>query len=233
MLRVLIAITLVSLWAISCKKSDTIPAPASVNVVHAIATGKPVIPVFSSDPIQYFFSASTINYGAAAVYYPNSGVQPLYVVSSTDTLTHIYNGEVSLEEGKIYSLFFAGDTSKPEAVLVQDEIPAYTDSAAGVRLINLSPASAPIKVNIKSKGAAQTEFSNIGYKQISDFKSFPATTNINGRQYIFEIRDQASDSLLFTYTWNYTLFKNNTLVFSGAMLAGKPASLTVFPVNNF
>ena len=233
MLRVLIAITLISLWISSCKKSDTVPVPAAVNIVHAIANGKPIIPVFSNDDIQYFFSAATINYGAAVVYYPNSGVQPLYVVKSTDTLTRIYNDEVTLEDGHIYSLFFAGDTSKPEAVLVQDEIPAYADSTAGVRLINLSPASAPIKVNIKGKGAAQTEFSNIGYKQISDFKPFAATTNINGSRYIFEIRDQASDSLLLTYTWDYALFKNNTLVFSGAVLAGKPASLTIFPVNNF
>jgi hypothetical protein len=201
--------------------------------VHAIANGNPIIPVFSSDTVHYYFPASKISYGAAAVYYPKSGVQPLYVVQSSDTLTRIYNGEVELQEGSMYSLFFAGDTSKPESVLIQDEIPAYSDSVSGVRFINLSPASAPIKVNIKDKGASQAEFSNIGYKQISEFKPFAATTNIKGSQYIFEIRDQASDSLLLTYTWNYTLYKNKTLVFSGAIQAGKPASLTVFSVNNF
>jgi len=234
MLRALVAFTLVLLWTSSCKKSDTISAPAAVNIVHAITNGKPIIPVFSSDPIQYYFAASNISYGATAVYYPASGFQPLYVVKSTDTISRIYSGEVELEESKIYSLFFAGDTSKPESVLVQDEIPAYSDSIAGVRLINLSPASAPIKVNIKGNPASKAEFSNIGYKQISDFKPFTATTAITGNRYIFEIRNQANDSLLLTYTWNYVRYKNNTLVFSGAVNAtGKPASLKILSVNNY
>jgi Domain of unknown function (DUF4397) len=234
MLRPLVvAFTLVLLWTSSCKKSDSVVTPASVNVVHAITNGKPIIPVFSDNDIQYFKTAQSISYGSAVMYYSQGGAQPLYVTKSTDSVNRIYSSELDFSEGSIYSLFFAGDTTHPEAVLIQDEIPVYQDSVAGVRFINLSPASAPIKVNIKGNSAGQTEYSNLAYKQITDFKSFTATAEVPGGRYIFEVRNQANDSLLLTYTWNYALFKCNTLVFSGAVKDGKATSLSIFPVKNY
>jgi hypothetical protein len=233
MLRSLAAITLVVLWTSSCKKSDSVPVPATVNIVHAIANGKPIIPVFGSDAITYFKAAQTISFGSGAIYSLPDGHRPLYLAKSTDTLNRIYNNEVDVQAGGMYSLFFAGDTSKPEAVFTQDEIPVYTDSLAGIRFINLSPASGPIKINVKGTDIAKADFINLAYKQISDFKPFTATAAITGNRYIFEIRNQANDSLLLTYTWTYTRFKNNTLVFSGAVTAGKPASLKAFLFKNY
>jgi len=227
------AITLVVLWTSSCKKSDSFPVPATVNIVHAIANGKPVIPVFGSDAIDYFKAAQTVSFGTAAIYNLPGGLRPVYLAKNTDTTNRIYDSEVDVVAGGMYSLFFAGDTSKPEAVFTRDEIPIYTDSSAGVRFINLSPASGPIKINVKGTDISKPNFSDNGYKQISDFKPFTGTTAITGNRYIFEIRNQANDSLLLTYTWSYTRFKNNTLVFSGAVTAGKPASLKMFLVKNY
>ena len=233
MLRSLVAITLVVLWTSSCKKSDSFPVPATVNIVHAIANGKPIIPVFSNDPIEYFKAAQTITFGNAAIYSLPGGLRPLYLAKNTDTSNRIYNSEVDMKAGGMYSLFFAGDTSKPEAVFTHDEIPVYTDSLAGVRFINLSPASGPIKINVKGTSTSKADFIDLAYKQISDFKPFTATSGVTGNNYIFEIRNQANDSLLLTYTWTYTRFRNNTLVFSGVVNAGNPASLKIFLVKNY
>lgn len=234
MLRSLAAITLVVLWTSSCKKNDSFPVPATVNIVNAIVNGKPIIPVFSNDVIQYYKAAQTVSFGSAAIYGLPGGVRPVYLTKSTDTTSRIYTSEVDVQEGNMYSLFFAGDTAKPEAVFSHDEIPVYTDSLAGVRFINLSPASGPIKINVKGTAASKADFIDLAYKQISDFKPFTATTAVTGNKYIFEVRNQANDSLLLTYTWAYTRFRNNTLVFSGAVTAaGKPASLKIFSIKNY
>lgn len=232
MAKSLLALAILLLWLCSCNKSDSVVTPASVTVVHAIFNGKPVIPVFSYDAIQFYSGAPKLNYGASALYNSRGGIQPFYLAKSTDTTKRIYNSEMELEAGGLYSLFFAGDTTQPESVLVQDNIPVHDDSTAGVRFINLSPASSPIKVNIKGF-PAKAEFSDLGYKQITDFKAFTANSNIIGNRYIFEIRNQSNDSLLLTYTWSYTRFRNNTLVFSGGVNAGKPASLRIFSVKNY
>ncbi|OQP52831.1 hypothetical protein A4H97_24345 [Niastella yeongjuensis] len=233
MLKYLTVFTGVVLWVCSCKKNDSFPVPATVNIVHAIANGKPIIPVFGSDAIEYFKAAQTVTFGNAAIYSLPGGLRPVYLAKNTDTTNRIYDSEIDVAAGGIYSLFFAGDTSKPEAVFTRDEIPIYSDSTAGVRFINLSPASGPIKINVKGTAISKPDFSDIGYKQISDFKPYLATAAITGNRYIFEIRDQANDSLLVTYTWSYTRFKNNTLVFSGAVNTGKPVALKIFQVKNY
>lgn len=233
MTKLLLLVTTAITGIIACSKSNYINPPASVTVVNALAQGKTVIPIFGTAPVTYFNSAKTVAYGAAAFYSPLSGYNPLYVVKNTDTTRPILRSEFDFASGNMYSIFLLGDTTQPDVILVQDAVPQISDSAAGVRFVNLSPASQEININIKGNGAAKTEFSGIGYKQISDFKIFPGNA-VTGQNYIFEIRNQPNDSLLVTYTWTYTRFKSHTLVFAGTVnAAGKPASLKVFPVNNY
>jgi hypothetical protein len=95
-----------------------------------------------------------------------------------------------------------------------------------------SSDSKPITVNLQGNLPTQTEFGPLAYQQISSFKSYSVISNVGG-VYNFEIRDQASDSLLLTYGWNYPYFKNNTIVISGSEAISSSTPLQVFQVNNY
>jgi hypothetical protein len=234
MTKLLLLATISIMGIMACRKTTNTSPPASVTVVNALAQGKTIIPVFGTDPITFFYSAKSVAYSAAAYYAPLPGYNPLYIVKNTDTTQPIFRSDFDFASGNIYSLFLSGDTTNPDAYLIQDFIPQISDTAAAIRFVNLSPASQAINVNIKGNGAAKTEFSGIGYRQISDFKTYPGGSAVTGQNYIFEIRNQPNDSLLVTYTWTYTRFRSHTLVFAGAVnAAGKPASLKIFPVNNY
>lgn len=232
--KLLLLATALVTGIVACKKTDVhLAPPASVTIVHAMASGKTVIPIFGEGAVTYYSSAKTVAYGAAAYYSNTSGYSPFYVVKSTDTLHPIFQGGFDLTAGNTYSLFISGDTTKPDTMFVKDVFPTINDTSAGVRFVNLSPKSAAINVNIKGNAAAKTEFSGIEYRQISDFKVFPAGSAVGGK-YIFEIRNQPNDSLLVTYTWTYSKFRSHTLVLGGAVsTAGKPTSLKIFAVNNY
>lgn len=227
----------VSLTILGCHKSSTPVAPVSLNVVNAIATSQPIIPVLgTTDTILYFSNALSIGYGATQLYSPLSGPTILYVVQGTDTVPSkekLFNGTLNLVAGGIYSFFLAGDTTKADTLLVQDHIPLYSDSSAGLRVVNLSPGSQPISITLNGNPASQMEFSGLGYKQISSFKTYAANSSVVNNQYVFVIRDQASGDSLTTYTWNYPLFKNNTLVIAGSEDPTSSTPLLVFSVNNY
>jgi len=237
----LIAFMAVYLIVLSCNKSSSgLISPASVNIVNAIATSKPLIPIFGTNgSIRYFASAQTVGYGSSFLYSPLSGPNSLYIVqnSGVDTLLTdpkllMFNGTLNLTASAIYSFFLAGDTTKPDTVFTQDNVPPYySDSSAGARFINLSPNSQPLSVNIEGNSNG-SEVSSLPYKSISSFKKYAATSSIVGKHYLFVIRDQAGDSLT-SYPWSYTLFKNNTLVIAGYEDSTGSKALKVFPVNNF
>ena len=225
-------LALLLLLTASCHRSGGIDAPVSVNVVDALPTGNTIIPVFGATAIPYY-TALTVPSNSAVQYAPSGGPNPLYVVRNKDTTQRIFSGTLNLSPGAIYSFFLSGDTTRPDTLLVQDNIPVYTDSSAGVRFVNLSPGSQPVEVNLKGSTSGQSEFSNLGYKQIGAFKKYAAVSSVPGRQYIFEVRSQEGDSLLLTYTWAYTLHKNNTLVLSGSTVSGTGQPLHIFQVNNY
>ncbi|HWK07714.1 MAG TPA: DUF4397 domain-containing protein [Puia sp.] len=233
--RVFVAFA-VSLTILSCHKSGTPVAPVSLNVVNAIAGSQPIIPVLgTTDTILYFSGALTVGYASAQLYSPLSGPNLLYVVQNTDTAPSkekLFNGTLNLSAGAIYSFFLAGDTTKADTLLVQDHIPLYNDSSAGVRFVNLSPGSQPINITLNGNPVSQTEFSGLGYKQISSFKTYAANSSVGGN-YLFVIRDQATGDSLTSYPWYYSLYKNNTLVISGSEDPASSTPLQVFSVNNY
>lgn len=222
----------------ACSKSTHIDPPASITIVNALAqlpTGKTIIPVLgTADPIIYFTSAKTIAYGTAGYYSPQQGNNSLYVVKSSDSTNPILRSEFDVTSGSMYSLYISGDTLKPETLFVQDILPSFNDTSAAVRFVNLSPASEPVKINIKANGAAKPEFTSIAYRQSSDFKVYPAGSTASGLKYIFEVRNEATDALLVSYTWTSIRSRCHTLVFAGSVNAsGKPTALKVFPVTNY
>src|SRR6185369_10245432 len=125
----------------------------------------------------------------------------------------LFQGKFDLTAGGLYTIFVVGADKLVDTMFLQDFIPVITDSSAGVRFVNLAQGSSLISVNLEGNDPAQTEFSNLGYKQVSNFKSY---TGMNGITYYnFEVRDQASGNILTTFSWNIVLFKNQTLVING------------------
>lgn len=216
---------------------------ATLTIVNALDSNSYLITDFEpfgqkSDlavPLQYFATANQ-------VYYGNSWESGSYVDSvslslfqGTDTVTALWAGNLYLPQGSIHTLFLSGDTVSVDTLLTTDIIPYYSnsDSVAGVRFVNLSKGSLPMTVDLQGNPPTQFEFSNLGYRQISNFKQYNASSNAPQAGYTFEIRDQESGTLLTTISWSYLVFMNTTIVVDGSE---NPATLTpiqAFQVNNF
>ena len=230
--KLLQALIMLLVLSSSCHKS-TNTAPVSVNIAHAIINGDAVVPYLGYDPSMTFpTSPANIKFGAAAKYNSFGGNNSITVVSLTNKTTAFFSGTFDLDAGGIYSLFLCGTATAPDTLLIKDQIPYYSDSSAGVRFVNLSPQSAAMKVNIA--GAPTTSVVDpIAYKQASAFKTFAATADVTGSKYTFEIRNAANDSLLLTYAWSYSRYRNNTLLITGYATQGSSPSLEIYPVNNY
>lgn len=234
LIAALSAILLATLVIVACQKAAYVAPPASFTVVHAMANEKnAIVPLFGTkQQLQYFGTMQSIGYGSSFLFSPVAGVTSIQIVPKSDTVFNILKGSLTLTSGNIYTLFLAGDTTKPDTVLTVDNIPHYSDSSAGIRFINLTPDSHPILVNIKGNDPTKVdEFSGIAYKQITAFKTYAAkSTNVKDT---FEIRDQTNDSLLNTYIWTIPTLKNQTIVVAGSEFTGPTVPIKVFAVNNY
>jgi hypothetical protein len=224
----------------SCKKDELNLTPlSSLNLVTAIVGGGSVK---LNDNIQD--SAKTYNsklFGLVAgtfnlaVYLSNDMSKPCYNTSSIESV-----------EGANYSLFLTGGITSVEGLFVEDKIPPmYIDSSIGIRVVNLSPNSSPLNITLASE-ISKNVFTNLGYKQISEFVKFPLPNSILNGSATFQVRDQAG-KLLVSYALPVSVnstypgisiqlsrFRNLTLVIKGLQgttIGGD--ALGVFPVANY
>jgi len=228
----------------SCKKTTGLPptAIASFNIVNVIPDAvNGVTPIFGTldSPYHYADLYNSIYYSGSFNYAPENGVNSLAIYQSTDTPTakfdnYIFNGNITVKTGAIYSLFLGGDTSKVDTLLTQDIIPFYapSDSSVGIRFVNMSTGSMPFSVTLNGNPASQTEFSNIAYKGVTGWNKYPGTSAVGGG-YTFVLRDQATGDSLTSFTWNYTLYRSNTIVVSGSEAVNATYPLNLFQMNNY
>jgi hypothetical protein len=207
---------------------------SAVTVVNAIANTNPLIADFSGvDSVAAYYSTTPyIGYGSFQEYSIPSGNVPTVICQVTDTLHPFFRGMLNLQPNGIYSLFLsAADTSQKtiDTVLTMDKPPYHsgTDSTASIRFINLSPGSSPMSIHVQNN-ANSSVVSNLPYRSVSSFKTFPATFNIT--QYVFIIRDVESDDSLTSCTYNVSPFQNVTVVVNGV---SSNNTLSTFIVNNF
>jgi hypothetical protein len=228
MKKIIIPIILLLSAMDACKKNNPPSGIASLNVIPA-ALDVPSIYVYSTaTPSSFYLQQSPIANSSAGEFGITAGPDTISIVNTSDTAGDLFKGVLDCKPGGIYSFYLTGSSSKLDTLFMQDQIPHYADSSAGVRFINLTPGSTPISINLAGNTPEQTEASGLGYKQISGFKAYPAFASVGGT-YIFEIRNQVNDSLLTTFSWNFTVRKNNTIVISGLESTG----LNIFQVNNF
>ncbi len=237
-LKTIFILALTSLLWTACKKSiEKLPTPelSSLTVVNATIDAGPVKFNRYASGLSYAKLRDSINYQSSLEYPVTSGNQPLAVVLSRDTTTQLYHNIFTFSPFKSYSLYTAGNLQNAKTFLLEDNIPVHKDSTVGVRFINLSMDSNPVSINLQGNSAGQSEFSNLAYGQISPFKSYAADlTNNPNQNYTFEVRDMATGTLLNTFTWYFSAFRNNTLVITGLVNSTNYTdAFTVFQVNNY
>jgi hypothetical protein len=225
-----------------CIKTGSHPGSASLTIVNAINNSNPIVTNFGAAgakdiqaaPLQYYVSATQIPYASAWETGNYTGPVFLSLSQLPDTPAVFWSGGFVLAAGSVHTLYLSGDTTGIDTLFTTDYPPFYpaADSVTGVRFVDLVPGSGPISINIQGNPPTQTEFGNLSYKGIADFKQYPAGV-LTGGSYIFEIRDQGSGNLLFTFTWNFTPFKNNTIVVCGSEAMNTSTQVTAFQVNNF
>lgn len=229
------AIILVAAAFTACKKDSVDLTPlASLNLVNATVNIAAVKANFTSVPgnVNYYnLITATTAYGANTAYgvLANTSVG-LAVASSVDSTKLLFNNSLNLASGSIYSLYLAGQSTSVDTILVKETIPSFADSSCGVRWINLSYNSTPIKITLAATPTVN-EVSSIGYKQASDFKTYSATAANN--TYSFQVRDVTSNAVLATYALTVPRFFNCTLAWIGQTGGTGANAPKVQRINNY
>lgn len=203
---------------ISCKKNQIEPTPlSSLTVVNTIIGGMAAKMGSNSAAIS---NNSSMQFGLKA------GNNNIFIFPLNDSATPYYNKLLKSSNGEVFTLFLAGAVASVEDILVNEQIPYRTDSTFGLRFINLSPNSSAIKITL-STSTTISEFGDLPYKQLSDFKSYPAlSTNTT---YTFQVRNAVTDAIItsttitgLAITTGIPRLQNITLVFRGNV-GGTPA----------
>lgn len=214
----LYSVLFLGLFFLSCKKQSTFVNPhmASISIVNAVVGG------------------STVKMGSNTRTIPNNTYWPLtlsgnnkdlYVWPINDSLRPYYHqSKFEIEDRANYSLFLGGFSTAVDALLLKDELPNHRDSTCGIRFVNLCPNSIAINITL-ANSPTQHEAHNLGYKQYSSFKIYPAKAS--NTSFAFQIRRASDDSLLTTYTlFSTPHFLNETLVIRGLVGASPTIGIT-------
>lgn len=243
---------MIILTLISCKKEAVKLASLSsysiVNATTDVATAR----AYTADheiPWKALPATDNILQYVSGNYSAYAGSYVLKAVNAADTMNILFtsSGKTEmLEEAKLSTLFLAGNTvAGYESVFLKNEkLPLYSDSVMGIRYINLVPGSTGLNVTL-STSTTVNEAANLNYKQITNFKTYPALQSTV--PITFQVRD-ASGALLGSFILPYTpptsgsyktsaipfaRFKNLTLVIKGAIDGTGVNAIGIFPVPHY
>lgn len=213
-----LAMTALSLFT-ACKKDDdeTTPAPGAgkLMAVHASpdAPGVDLLldnSVINSAPVE--FTDATGYIGVP------SGTRNVKV-NVAGTSTTALNANVTIANGKSYSLFAIDSVSKLSALVIEDNLAAPAAGKAHVRFIHLSPNAPAVDVALANGGAVV--FGNKSFKDYSDF------TPLDAGNYDLEVRVAGTQNVALplpgislTAGKIYTVYAKGFLGGSGAQALG-------------
>ncbi len=238
--RYIIAIALF-IMVQACKKENILLENASINVVNATVDLTSLITNFTGKTITYSAvkPVQRTNYGTNQAYAVPAGNTNVSIVSFADTSKVLLSENKTNKAGQLNTLFLTGQLPNLESVYLENEnFPTYTDEVIGVRVINLSPGSPAVSVNLVASPTVK-EVSSLTYKQISPFKTYPIVNYATPIS--FEIRDAVNGDLLSTYSIPTTgtisvggsVHKNITIVIKGLVGGTGTNSFGTFAVAHF
>jgi hypothetical protein len=235
----------------ACRKNDIDPdGGASLTIVNSVQGTISLVTNFSgTDTLpNHYINAKQLIYNSFDPSYQFNaykGKQKIALYNYPDTLLKdepLLRLELDLPVGSIHSLFVTGTVAAPDTLFIEEHPPyrPVSDSTTGIRFMNLVPGSSGVSVNLAGQ-ANGSEANLLHYKEVTAFKSYAATSNVNS--YTFEFRDAANGALLASYTaedinngssdlnnpFNKWRFRNCTL----ALLRAADDTNTVLLINNY
>ena len=218
----------------ACKKETLKTTPvASINIVNASVNLAASKTSFTTPgAATYYLITATIAYGANTVYALSANTSvPLTVINSADSTKVLYSNTLNFLNGEIYTLYLAGTATATDTIQRKESsIPSYKDSSCGVRFINLSYNSTPVKVTLSTTPTVN-EVASLAYKEQSDFIKYDASLSNNTR--IFQVRDASTNVILASYTLTVPRFVSCTLAWIGQTGATGTNAPKVQRINNY
>lgn len=176
---------------VSCKKSDIKTKPvASLNVVNAVIGGGDV-------KVNTLYRDSAMMYNAK-VFSLNAADGTIRIYSTSDSLKPYYQQQHELKNGGTYSIFLFGNPPSPGSIFFEDVPPHYTDSAFGIRVINLATGSGPLNITTAADTSTHI-FENVAYKDLTGFIKIALPKIVLPGSVTFDIRDAVTNDILLSY----------------------------------
>ncbi|MBB5439389.1 hypothetical protein HDC92_003082 [Pedobacter sp. AK017] len=223
--KILTAIVL-TIGLSSCDKNEE-PSPLSSLYVINGTVNLPSVKVNTTGAAFDFSKFNDpIGYGAGKIYSVKAGTVTIMGASSATPAANLFSFTRDFKPQAMYSLYLAGQMPNVETVVNEETYPKYTGEVIAVRVINLMPNSTPLNVTLASTPGVN-EFTNIAYKQQSNFKKYAATDATPSDYFDFQVRD-AAGNLISNYLFGYYDAINGknkyiTLVITG-MIGGTDAA---------
>ena len=190
----------------SCSKNNNPNGAAALTIINAVVSSNRLVTNFSGTDSITYLTARQLPYGSynAAIneFGNHSGLVKIGLFQYPDTSAHsspLYNLSINLQPNSIHTLFLTGMVGAPDTLLTTDILPVHTDSAAGIRFVNLSSGSNPVNITL-STSTSTNEISGLAYKGISSFKNYPVIASVSS--YTFQFRDAGTNIVLGSYTMN-------------------------------
>lgn len=86
---------------------------------------------------------------------------------------------VNLDARKNYSLFLAGDSVARDLIVVEDKLENLDTLTYAIRFTNLVVNTTPQPVRLYSRREGKDLFTNVAYKQVTDFLKIPFTNTVD------------------------------------------------------
>lgn len=236
--------------AVSCKKDQSSERIAGLTLINALSGCPQIVADFTGKPPAESYSGRMVfDYG---VYRPSNHLsiqskeQPLALykfpfIAQDKPLCQLI---LKPAEGDMSTLFLTGTLAQPDQLLVTAKTPYYSvkDSLLGLRFVNLSPGSGPVRVKVSGQGLnADISSSELTYKGITSYLPIPATSKVG--DLLVEFFDQASGNLVSSFnlaqvgavlTDNQWRYKSYTLALKGLPNAARPTDAQgLFLINDF
>lgn len=165
---------------------------ASVRIVNAVVEGG-VIKL--NDNIR----DSALNFNSK-LFSVNTGNVPMYIYRVSDSLHPYFYSNKNLMNGDVYSLYIWGESSKTvnASWVKEDFAPYYTDSAFGIRFVNLCVNSPLLSFTVASDTTVSL-FSDIGEMKYTAFVKLPLKKVVPTGAVTFQART-ADKKIIASYT---------------------------------
>lgn len=223
---------------ISCSKDENLEGTAALTIINMLPGADLIATSFTEPNDAKIFSYTNMaKYGIYEVNNNRRGIpakqQPLSLYRIPDTLDRnkpLYHMTLTPAPNEISTLFLMGTLEQPDQLTLKGTPPYYavTDSVMGIRFVNLSFGSQPLKIKISGPTVNLTH-DNLVYKGVSDYAK--VSTKSNAGDLKIEVYNPTSATPIISYSLNEVgvikmdnkwRFRNFTFVIYGLPDASNP-----------